>query len=234
MTTRRERRTANRKQPLRSSKAVAAPAGRSGLLRNVLIVGGAVAALAIIGFLFLQPPGPSYICTTELEAPAVQQDTAGLGFATSDMGNTHVPFGSSITYATCPPTSGNHYFPDQRVPIPARAYPANEERPPGGWVHNLEHGWVALLYRCPGGEIGGPDCVTAAEMATIQEWFAGQPDIGTCGKQALAARFDSMSTKFALVAWDRALLVDTVDLAQAETFAEQWTDNPVLPEARVC
>ena len=236
MTTRRERRAANRKLTPRGSRAAAAAQSeRSGTIRNLLIVGGAVAALAILGFLFLQPAGPAYACTTELPPPAVQEDASGLGFAATNLGNAHVtPPGAKITYAYCPPASGGHWNAENRGPIPARVYPANDERPPGGWVHNLEHGYVALLYRCPGGQVGGPDCVTADEMASMQEWFNAQPSRGTCGKQAVVARFDSMTTRFAVMAWDRALLVDSLDLEQAHTFAEQWTDQPALPEAPLC
>ncbi|HUR17202.1 MAG TPA: DUF3105 domain-containing protein [Candidatus Limnocylindrales bacterium] len=208
---------------------------RSGLIRNVLIISVAVAALAIIGFLFLQPPGPTYACTTELTPPAVQEDSSGLGFAAPDLGNAHVaPPGSKITYGYCPPASGGHWNAENRGPIPARVYPPNEERPPGGWVHNLEHGYVAILYRCSSGQLGSGDCATADEMTAMRAWFDARPSTDTCGQQALVARFDSMTTRFAILAWDRLLMLDTLDLAQAETFADQWTDNPALPEAGVC
>ncbi len=193
-----------------------------------------MAAVVIVGFLFLQGGGPAYACTTQLEPPSVQEDKNGLGFQTTDLGTRHVPAGTKITYAYCPPASGTHYESSSRVPIPARVYPAVEEQVPGGWVHNLEHGQIGLLYRCPGGEIGGTDCPTADEMATMQEWFDAQPLVGACGKQSFVARFDAMSTRFAVLAWDRALLVDTLDLDDATEFASQWLDNPALPEAGAC
>lgn len=193
-----------------------------------------MAGVLIIGFLFLQGGGPAYACATELQPPAVQEDSSGLGFATTDMGTAHVPPGSKLTYAYCPPASGSHYSAENRGPIPVRVYPANDERTPGGWVHNLEHGHVALLYRCPSGQLGTGDCATAEEMATMQQWFTEQADAPNCGKQALVARFDTMAARFALVAWGRVLLLDTLDLARAQTFAEQWTDNPALAEARLC
>jgi hypothetical protein len=149
------------------------------------------------------------------------------------MGRLHVPAGTTINYGFCPPTSGDHYN-SGREPIPARVYQANQEQAPGGWVHNLEHGWVALLYRCPSGTLGSGDCVTLDQMTLMQQWFDAQPAVATCGKQALVARFDAMKTRFALVAWDRALLLDDLDMAKALTFAEQWTDAPGAPETPKC
>jgi hypothetical protein len=64
-------------------------------------------------------------------------------------------------------------------------------------------------------------------MRTLQQWFNDAPTDAACGRQALVARFDSMSTRFAVVAWNRALLLDTFDnasLALADTFAERYTD----------
>ena len=144
--------------------------------------------------------------------------------------------GTTVDYGFCPPTSGNHYQSSNRGPIPAAVYPASAEQPPGGWVHNLEHGWVVLLYRCPGGAIGAEGCPTQAEMTQIQEWFdtAPAPTVSNCPKKVLVARFDSMSTRFALVAWGRALLLDEFNLDTALTFAQQWMEHEAAPERQVC
>ena len=145
------------------------------------------------------------------------------------MGNAHV-VGGQIRYAFCPPTSGSHYATAGRGPIRDAVYnPANEQAP-GGWVHNLEHGAVVVLYRCPSGTLGSGDCATAEEMAQMQQWFDAAPVVNNCPKQAIVARFDEMATRFAVLSWDRALLVDTFDLAQASAFAQQWTDVSA-PEA---
>ena len=145
--------------------------------------------------------------------------------------------GSSINYISCPPTSGRHYNnPPQRGPIPAAVYQAGEERTPGGWVHNLEHGYVALLYKCPDGVLGGEGCPTQAEFDQMTQWFnqVPAPTSGVCAKKALVARFDSMETRFALVAWGRAYLFDEFDLDTALTFAQQWNDHAAVPEPNAC
>lgn len=63
----------------------------------------------------------------------------------------------------------------------------------------------------------------------MQQWFDTAPVVNNCPKQAIVARFDDMSTRFAVVAWDRALLLDRFDLLQASAFAQQWTDVTAPP-----
>jgi hypothetical protein len=57
-----------------------------------------------------------------------------------------------------------------------------------------------------------------------------------CGEpnKVIVARFDQMTTRFALVAWDRALLVDTFDVDQAKAFAQQFIDGRAAPERFAC
>lgn len=146
-----------------------------------------------------------------------------------------MPVGTTIEYGFCPPTSGNHYNSAGRGPIPGNFYPPNQEQAPGGWVHNLEHGWVVLLYRCPGGAAGAEGCPTEQQMAQMRQFFdtAPTPPSG-CNRKVLVARFDSMTTQFALVSWGRALLTDTFDVDTARTFAQQWMEHESLPERTNC
>ena len=136
-----------------------------------------------------------------------------------------------MNYGFCPPTSGDHINNPPRGPIPAQVYPRTEQKTPTGWVHNLEHGWVVVLYRCPTPD----DCPSDAEMAQMQAWFDQAPTgIGNCQKHVLVARFDSMSTRFAILSWGRALLTNDFNLETALTFAQQWMDHESLPERGVC
>jgi hypothetical protein len=70
-------------------------------------------------------------------------------------------------------------------------------------------------------------------MATLQQWFNDAPVDATCGVQAVVARFDSMTTRFAILAWNRALLVDSFDLSVADGLAQSWTDA-TAPEPAQC
>jgi hypothetical protein len=215
---------------------VAAPA-RKGLPWVMLLVGAAaIVGVLIVGVVLLQGlGGKPYTCGSLLAPPPVQEDSNGLGFPNEDLGHLHVASGSTISYAFCPPTSGNHYASAGSGPVAARVYGPGNELPPGGWVHNLEHGYVAVLYRCPSRTPGSGDCATPEAIAQMQQWFDAQPTPPGCAtKQVLVARFDEMETAFAVVAWRRALLLDSFDLAKATTFAQQWTDAPTAPEASTC
>jgi len=160
--------------------------------------------------------------------------TPRLGFTTTILGRNHIlNANQTIEYGFCPPTSGDHYNISGVGPIRAAVYPNTAEQPPGGWVHNLEHGWVVLLYSCKNG------CPSADEMAQMQQWFdqAPTPDPASnqgCTKEVLVARFDSMTTRFALVAWGRAYLTDNFDLDTGLTFTQQWMDHGTEPETTTC
>jgi hypothetical protein len=168
------------------------------------------------------------------EPTPVPEPTARLGFTTSDLGRTHVT--GTVTYGFCPPTSGNHYIINGQAPMQPAVYGPAQERSPAYWVHNLEHGFVVLAYRCPSGVLGSGDCPTQDEFNQLQAWYdqAPKPTLSQCPTKVLVVRFDSMDTRFALLAWDRALLMNTFDLNQALTFAQQWMDAPTTPEFGAC
>jgi hypothetical protein len=179
---------------------------------------------------------PSAAESPSAEPTVAPPPTPRLGFGTTILGRQHIlNANQTITYGFCPPDSGDHYNIAGVGPIRAAVYPNTAEQPPGGWVHNMEHGWVVLLYSCKNG------CPSADEMAQMQSWYdqAPTPDPTknqgcTSPKEVLVARFDSMTTRFAELAWGRALLTDTFDLDTANTFREQWMDHGTEPETSIC
>lgn len=177
-------------------------------------------------------PSASAAASPSAPATPAPAPTARLGFTTSILGRNHIlNANQTIEYGFCPPTSGDHYNIANVGPIRAAVYPNNAEQPPGGWIHNLEHGWVVVLYSCKNG------CPTADEMAALQSWFDQAPAPAAsqnCDKEVLVARFDSMNTKFAVLAWGRALLTDDFSLDTALTFAQQWMDHGTEPEPSIC
>ena len=180
---------------------------------------------------------PTATPTPTASPTAVPEPTNRLGFSTGLLGRNHVrDLGTVINYAFCPPTSGDHYAVTNHGPIRAEVYPANEEQVPGGWLHNMEHGYVVELYRCPSGVIGQGDCISQAEMDEMRAFFDQVPDSinPSCPTKVVVARFDSMNTRFALLAWGRALLTDTFDLDTALLFNQQWQDQPAAPERGIC
>lgn len=180
---------------------------------------------------------PSPSASASAEPTPAPSPTARLGFTLTDLGQFHVVNpGETIRYDYCPPASGEHYNIANVAPMPVAVYPPAQERAPGYWVHNLEHGMTVVLYRCPSGQLGVGDCVSREDMAQMEAFFnqAPAPTVAACPKKAIVARFDSMTTDFAVLAWDRALLMDEFDLTKALTFAQQWTEHVGVPEPLAC
>lgn len=156
------------------------------------------------------------------------------GQVTANLGRLHVARGSQLGYLFCPPTSGTHY--DNEAGFsPARPgfYRPDAAIGPGSWIHNLEHGYVVALYRCADGV-----CPTEEVLAEIRRFVNNAPQTQVavnCGirSKVVAARFDDMSTPFALLTWDRALLLDAFDVDAAIAFAGRWMEK-TGPEATSC
>ncbi len=199
--------------------------------RTQLLMGGAVVVVALLtGVLYLGATQKAYACSTIMEpaAPtAVPSGSPRLGQLERDMGNSHVPPGTVVRYTYCPPASGNHYSAAGRGPIAARYYPPDEGTEPQGWVHNLEHGALVVLYNCSG---GCPDDATLQKLKTFATTFPASPmcklPAGRIGP--VITRFDDMKTKFAALVWDRVLMLDSADTDQMLAFfmAEGERTNP--------
>jgi hypothetical protein len=168
-------------------------------------------------------PAPGDTGTVAGPSPSPQPEpTPRLGFATRDLGRGHVSPNESIRYAFCPPTSGTHW----NAAVRRAFYNPGDRMQPGQWVHNLEHGYVVIAYR---GEPGATELAAAREVMDA----AAPSDIAVqCGlpNKVMAVRFDDMAEPWAVLAWDRALLMTEFDPEAARIFAEQWQDSPQTPE----
>ncbi|MEX1173522.1 MAG: DUF3105 domain-containing protein [Chloroflexota bacterium] len=199
------------------------------------LVVGAVAVVGVIGFVglafFGSANAKAYSCDELLATPA--DASASDGFATTSLGSQHVGAGTNIRYGFCPPTSGSHYNAAGLGPLRPGFYGPDDAAGPGGWVHNLEHGYVVALYRCQDGACPSDDLLQA-----LRSFVADGPptqSAAACGyrSKVLVARFDDMSAPFALLAWDRALLLDGFDGAAASQLASRWIEQ-TAPEPRAC
>ncbi|MEZ4596324.1 MAG: DUF3105 domain-containing protein [Chloroflexota bacterium] len=75
------------------------------------------------------------------------------------MGRTHVVQGTSVKYAYCPPASGDHYnLGGGQAPLPRRLFGPDDAVLPQQWIHNLEHGYVVLLYRARSRRTSSTSC----------------------------------------------------------------------------
>ena len=131
------------------------------------------------------------------------------------MGHLHVTPGSKVTYTYCAPASGNHYnAPGTSGPIPARVYGPNDQVVPQGWIHNLEHGGLVILYK---GDSAG---ATPDGQAAFKAFEAAFPPAQNCGP--VIARFDQMSSPFQAILWGRVLPLQTFDTAEITAYWNQW------------
>jgi hypothetical protein len=199
------------------------------------IIGIAVAAVVLVGgtFLFLGASAPAYACSTVLApspAPSAAPDaTPRLGQVTRDLGRAHVETGSRVTYEFCPPTSGAHYNGEPDGPIPTRFYSSKESPLPQGWIHNLEHGQMTVLYRCP----EGCDDTAQAALAALQPQLPPSPLCAFPASESVAvARFDDLPTPYAALVWGRVMFLDSLDVPAITTFFAQSADRGPEPECQ--
>jgi hypothetical protein len=197
--------------------------------RLVAIVAGAVLLSAAV-FVVIGATSKAYGCTV-LSTPAPAESvgpsqTPQLGQPQPDMGRSHINPGTFQTYTYCPPASGFHVNVQGLGPISARFYGPDDASEPQGWVHNLEHGGLVVLYSCAGG------CPDEATLQKLSDFVnpATFPLSPVCKIPAgitgpVVARFDDMKTRFAALLWDRVLLLDTLDSAQILTFFQQFGDT---------
>ena len=177
------------------------------------------------GFVFVQANSKAYACTSQTipapsATPLANGSPAPLGQVQADMGRNHILPPESQRYAECPPASGNHYAPPGG-PIIARYYGPDDATLPQGWIHNLEHGGLVILYNCDQGA-----CDDATQQA-LQDLFQTFPDSPSARSQRatigpVIARFEDMKAPIAALLWGRVLFQDKLDTGQIlDYFATQ-------------
>jgi Protein of unknown function (DUF3105) len=198
--------------------------------RSIIV---AVAAVAVIGVVavgvFAASSQPAYACSTEWVPDATSSPAANAspqpGYPQPDMGQGHVANGTAITYTYCPPASGRHYNGSQTGPISARVYGPDDVVLPQGWIHNLEHGALVVLYR------GDSDGATDAGQAAMRAFFDSYPPSPVCGFQPgtsvgpVFARFDDMETPLAALVWGRVLPLDSLDTQAILQFDQTYGER---------
>ncbi len=214
-----------------AASALPAPARRLTSSRILVALGLFAALVAAVGgltFVAVNAAQPAYACSSLLQPvtptagaarnSAAPQASPSAGTAAGqdapDLGRNHVPPGERVTYQSCPPTSGPHYNVAGQGPIPAGFYGSDRSNPPQGWIHNLEHGAMVVLYRCPDG---------ACEQSTLDALRAFQQTIPPSPQchipdDVVVTRFDDMKAPIAAVTWDRVLFLDSVDAASLTRF----------------
>ncbi len=156
----------------------------------------AVVALALVAgaaYLLLQSSGPT------------------VGTAMSDQGAGHVPEGTNLTFAEFPPTSGQHY------PRTLERGFHDEEAAPGYWIHNLEHGYVVILYKC------ADDCPQLKEQ--LRQAYDTFPPSKFDIVKLIIVPDSQITTNLSVLAWNWKLDLDTFDREQILAFYNAHVDQ---------
>lgn len=188
----------------------------------------AIAAVAIVGLVFallvMGATAKTYSCGRIWVPDPTPEPSPGqtprLGHVQRDMGAGHNP-GNPARYTLCPPASGPHLSGSGIGPIAPRVYGPDDYAPPQGWLHNLEHGAIVILYR--GGD--DSDAVTDAGQDALRALFRNFPASPICGFDrgnttagVVIARFDDMAWPYAALVWDVVLPLETLDDARIYEF----------------
>ena len=228
-----------------------APRSTTFLERNrtrLLWAGGAVVIAVLAGIAFINSTQPVYACTNVFDptpapgpagasaaptgsgtSPAPATTEQPPGYVQEDMGHLHVNPGTRVRYTWCPPASGRHYNASGEGPIRPGVYGPGDRAVPPGWVHNLEHGALVVLYSCVG------DACTDQGQQALEALFAQLPPSPICqipaGSLDVIARFDDMPWPYAALVWDVVLPLQTLDTAAILDFYAQRGDrfNPEKP-----
>jgi Protein of unknown function (DUF3105) len=213
-TARQGRRESDRRRP---------PLTRMERLRTPILATIVIVVVVGVGlFVAMSAAAPAYACGS---IDTVQPAASGeLGQTQSDMGNQHVQTGDKITYPVCPPASGKHINQQGYGPLQPKVYGPDDNSLPNGWVHNLEHGGLALLYSCDKG------ACDAASTQQLQAFSAGFPASAICqlppkSVGPVVARFEQMPTKYAALIWDRVLYLDTLDAQKVYDFYTRYAER---------
>ena len=194
----------------------------------MLLVALGVVVLGVLGFFFFQSlTSPGYACSTIWTPTPTAEPAPGasarLGYVQDDMGREHVAPGTVVRYTLCPPASGKHFNASGQGPIKPALYGPDDKQAPGGWIHNMEHGAMVILYRCQAPPAGAPsgalptgDGCTDAGQQALKELYDDWPASPICGipphlLSPVIARFDDMAWPYAALLWDLVLPLDHLD-----------------------
>jgi hypothetical protein len=168
------------------------------------------------------------LCTSFVHAGAVVRDVIeASGAQCSDEPGIieHVPLDSPIAYTSRPPIGGRHY----PVWYPTFGLVADPPVAPGYWVHNLEHGAVLVLYRCPD---ACPDLVE--RLGQMYADLSADPAVPRGIARLLITPYAEMDHTLAIVAWGHKLELDQFDRSRLVAFYVTHVDRGPECRDRVC
>ena len=182
--------------------------------RNLFIIAGGVLVLALAILIVAR-----ILSQNQAHRLAFQPVTTPVGQKIPDEGRTHVDPATTATYQFYPPSSGPHYNAQGVAPVSWQTIGSLSE---GQYIHNLEHGGIAILYNCP----SGSDCTTLKNQLEnyVNNLAPSEPQFNEV-KLVLSPYSRGMQKRVALVAWDYVDFVDGYDQNEITRFYESHVDR---------
>jgi uncharacterized protein DUF3105 len=187
--------------------------------RNLFIVAGGLAVVAI-AIVLVAAILNNQAKVAQANRIKFQQVTTPVGQAIPDEGTaTHIDPSTTATYKFYPPTSGPHYNVQGFAPVAWQTIATLQD---GQFIHNLEHGGIAILYNCP----SGSDCTTLKNQLEnyVNNLAPAEPTYNEV-KLVLTPYARGMQKKIALVAWHYVDFLDTYDQNEITRFYENHVDQ---------
>lgn len=133
----------------------------------------------------------------------------------------HVDEGAPLSYRNRPPSSGMHYG---TLPQPQEYRMWETPLSPGRWVHMLEHGAVAVLYR--------PDLCDAACVQQLGEFYDSAPrsTLVASVRHLVITPYQDMDHAVAVVAWGYVDELDQMDKDRVMADFKSKVDASTAPE----
>jgi Protein of unknown function (DUF3105) len=190
--------------------------------RNLFTIAGVLGAAAVAILVVALALNHASQVSNQNRLP-FQTVSGTVGQPVPDEGRTHVDPSTFPTYKSYPPASGPHYSVQGSAPVPWQTI-ASPSSPllEGQYIHNLEHGGIAILYDCP----SGTDCTTLTNQLEnyIKNLAPVEPTFGEV-KIVMSPYSHGMQTKVALVAWDYIQFLDSYDQNAITRFYENHVDQ---------
>ena len=186
--------------------------------RNLFIIGGILGTAAVAILIVALALNHAAQVSTQNRLP-FQTVSGTVGQAVADEGRNHVDPSTAPTYKFYPPASGPHFSAQGIAPAPWQTIDTLQE---GQYIHNLEHGGIAILYDCP----SGADCTTLKNALEnyVRNLAPVEPTYHEI-KVVLTPYSRGMQKKVALVGWDYIEFLDSYDQAEITRFYENHVDQ---------
>ena len=186
--------------------------------RNLFIIGGVLGTAALAVLIVALALNHAAQVATQNRLP-FQTVSGTVGQPVADEGRNHIDPSTTPTYKFYPPASGPHYSAQGIAPVDWQTIATLQE---GQYIHNLEHGGIAILYDCP----SGTDCTTLKNALEnyVTNLAPVEPTYHEV-KVVLTPYSRGMQKKVALVAWDYIEFLDSYDQAEITRFYENHVDQ---------